>query len=101
MNKEAKEWLRDVVHSLKEVDISDLGMPAYRGVPLTAFKRDDLIRIAKLASENVDAVFVVHEKRRYGVLICPDTVPESVTKSLPFWEYPDRVTIAIRRQTDE
>ncbi len=51
MTEIEQTWLRDAVHSLKGVDISGLGMPTYRNVPLTAFAKDDLIRIAKLVME--------------------------------------------------
>lgn len=40
---------------LEEVDISGGEMPTYRGVPLTAFKPDDLIRIAKQQMERAEA----------------------------------------------
>jgi len=51
--------LRNAVHSLKEVDISKDKMPTYRGVPLTAFKPDDLIRIVKQQMEAAEAYDMV------------------------------------------
>ncbi len=49
-----RHQLRNAAHSLKRVDISKDKMPTYRGVPLIAFKPDDLIRIVKWYIEETE-----------------------------------------------
>jgi hypothetical protein len=60
-----KERVWAVQMLLQEVDISEGKMPTYRGVPLTEFTRDDLIRIISHQMQDSEA----HEIERTGRLL--------------------------------